>query len=176
MSEVRLRRAQTSDAATLLEWRNDPWVLSRGSQGRAVSPSEHAAWFARTLASPDHLLLIIETAEHGGIGSVRFDREPTAAAEVSIYLLRPHTGRGLGVAALREACTVAFERWPEVERIVARVLPENAQSLRAFEKAGFDVTRPRSGNVKEPGVLTLTLDRRAWIARLSPSAAGENLA
>jgi RimJ/RimL family protein N-acetyltransferase len=164
MREILLRRAQPADAATLFTWRNDPWILSHGSQGRAVRAAEHAAWYARSLTSPDHLLLIIETDAGEGIGSVRFDRERPDSAAISIYLLRNFTGRGLGVMALHGACTLAFENWPELQHIDARVLPGNEPSRRAFEKAGFDhAPAPRADPSTEE--ITLTLTRRAWIAR-----------
>lgn len=173
MNGIRLRSAVPADAATLLRWRNDPWILAHGAQGRAVDAAEHADWFARTIASPDHLLLIVESVAGGGIGSLRFDRESPAAAAVSIYLLQEHAGRGHGVAALRAACPLAFETWPEVERILARVLPVNARSLRAFEKAGFIAPHRRENEREGRDVVTLTLSRRAWFARPGPTTAGQ---
>jgi RimJ/RimL family protein N-acetyltransferase len=131
-----LRPATPADRATVFAWRNDPFIVSLSASRRTVTWDEHAAWYDRVVTGERHLLLIVER-EGEGIGTVRFDREGEAGALVTIYLLEPFVGRGLGTPVLREACGRAFVRWPEVGHLEARIQAGNARSVRALEKAGF---------------------------------------
>lgn len=58
-------------------------------------------------------------------------------AEFSFYVAREARGRGIGTAILRELVRVAEDRgfW----KLVSRIFPENAVSLRACAAAGFRV-------------------------------------
>jgi RimJ/RimL family protein N-acetyltransferase len=138
MEEGSVRSARVDDEDRLFQWRNDPWIVSLSGSQREVTRDEHAAWFLRTVHSPDHLVLVVEVNGEPA-GSVRFDRSEHSAAVVTIYLLQPFTGRGLGVAALREGCHRAFERWPDLLCVRAHINRDNRRSARAFGKAGFIV-------------------------------------
>jgi RimJ/RimL family protein N-acetyltransferase len=84
------------------------------------------------------LLLVIESESFGGIGCVRFDLIDESMATVTIYLLPKFVGRHLGVPALIDACSLAFSEWPMLRTIQAYIRSDNARSIRAFSKAGFD--------------------------------------
>lgn len=131
-----LRFAEARDADRLLHWRNDPWIVARCSSQRQVSRLEHQRWFAGALDRRRHLLFIVRH-EGRDVGTVRVDRRGPRAGEVSILLVRPATGRGLGPRAIRAACQEAFARWLEVQRLVARIRTENRPSHAAFARAGF---------------------------------------
>jgi RimJ/RimL family protein N-acetyltransferase/SAM-dependent methyltransferase len=132
-----LRPAEAGDEKRILEWRNNPWIVSLGTNRRPVSPDEHAAWFRSVLGSPNRLLFIIESDEGTPAGTVRLDRESGAAAVLTIYLTRSFTGRGLGPRAIEAACRAAFRDWPAVGRIIARIRADNVPSRKAFERSGF---------------------------------------
>lgn len=133
-SDLRLRPAAPDDAERTLAWRNRPEIVALGTQQRRVDAAEHAAWFAEALASDDRLLLIVE-ADGEPIGQVRFDALDGVNWSVSIYLLEPYTGRGLGTRALRLAWEIARDHG--VERAWAFVRADNARSAAAFRRAGF---------------------------------------
>lgn len=82
------------------------------------------------------MIFIIYDDKDVSIGSVRLDRTNEDSATISVYLGKPHTGSGLGVLALKDACVQGFDRWP-VRRINARIRHDNTRSLRGFGKAGF---------------------------------------
>lgn len=149
-----LRAMSGDDVDLLFEWRNRPEIVVRSTSGREVAHVEHASWCQRLLASPDNLPFIIVV---GGkpAGHVRFvpdARRPTAWL-VSIYLVQPYSGRGLGPRALEMACVEAFRRLP-AERIVAEVLSDNTRSVAAFQRAGFSIVA-----TDREGVTTLQLLR-----------------
>jgi RimJ/RimL family protein N-acetyltransferase len=138
-SAVELRPATLGDADLVFHWRNLPEIVALGTSGRAVERGEHEAWLRRVVEGDDSLLLIV-VADGRPIGQVRFDWHD-GWCSVSIYLLSGHTGRGLGVAALRAGCRRAIEHRP-TERIVAFVRADNLRSISAFRKAGFRDGRP----------------------------------
>lgn len=132
---VTLRRAAAADADLVFTWRNDPFVLARGSTQRSVGAEEHRAWFAASLASAARQLWIASVGA-APAGLVRFDRGPADAAVISVYLIERYCGRGLGVIVIKEASRLAFAAWP-VEKIVAFVRTDNDGARRAFLRAGF---------------------------------------
>lgn len=134
-----LRRAEESDREMIFGWRNDPWIVGLSAGRRAVTRAEHDEWFGRTVADPGALLFVVEA---GGVpaGQVRLIRGGEAGegeAAISVYLLKEHTGRGLGAAAIAQGCAEAFAQWSALRRVRAQIRRDNAPSIRAFEKAGF---------------------------------------
>lgn len=139
---VRLRRAGPDDADKVYAWRNDPWILSLSKSGRGVAAAEHLLWYEGMLLNPDQLMFIVEvkvasTSEYIEIGVVRVERSTPDAGLITIYLLRPYTGRGYGVRALLQATAAAFGRWHDLNTIHAVIRSDNTASVRAFRKAGF---------------------------------------
>lgn len=135
---ITLRGATSEDREMLFQWRNDPWIVSLSTSRKTVAWDEHRQWFDGVLHNDDHLLFIVETMDGIPAGTVRLDRLDKGTARVTVYLLRPFTDHGRGVAALREACGRAFGTWP-ITRVVAAVRHDNRRSLSAFAKAGFRV-------------------------------------
>ncbi|MGQ0662588.1 MAG: GNAT family N-acetyltransferase [Pseudomonadota bacterium] len=131
---VGLRPAAPADESLVLGWRNDPFIIARGSSRASVSREDHRAWFAASLAGDDRLLLIVEI-DGVPAGLVRFDRAGRDAV-ISIYLVEAYTGRGHGILALHRAVAMAAERWRSA-RITAVVRADNVPGHKAFRKAGF---------------------------------------
>jgi spore coat polysaccharide biosynthesis predicted glycosyltransferase SpsG/RimJ/RimL family protein N-acetyltransferase len=141
--ELTVREATESDAAALLEWRNDPETLAWSRGHQPVPEAVHRTWLRAALADPDRLLLIV--ASDHPIGTVRFDRVDVDEWEVSITVAPKDRGKGLasrllmlGEGALRARHGAA--------RILANVHEDNAASLTLFRHAGYaDGARPPDG-------------------------------
>lgn len=96
---------------------------------------------AERIRSTDHPLVVAvddgRVVAWAGTATYR-DRECYAGvAEFSFYVAREARGRGIGTAILRELVRVAEQRgfW----KLVSRIFPDNAASLRACKAAGFHV-------------------------------------
>lgn len=133
---VYLRPVRTDDREMIFRWRNDPFILAHGSSNREVDWIEHAKWFEETLAERGRKMYVV-VSQNVPIGQVRFDRQNEQDCIVSAYLLRDFTGRGWGVQAIREGCSLVFEAW-DVERVIACVRSDNPGGRSAFLKAGFE--------------------------------------
>lgn len=134
-AQIRLRPAATEDARMVFEWRNDPFILFRGSSQRAVTLEEHARWFAETIKGESRKMFIVVLDERP-IGQVRFDRSNEMDCVISAYLLEEFTGKGYGVAAIRQGCAEIFKLW-DIEKVIACVREDNGAAHSGFIKAGF---------------------------------------
>lgn len=139
-SDIVLRPATHADAALLLEWRNDPEAVRFSLTGRTVGASPHASWLAARLAGNTPRLWIAEEGRDP-VGQVRVDLDG-ATGTVSIAVAPAHRGKGVGTGILH-ALLVEMEADPEVGTLQATVHADNAASLRAFERAGFQARNGR---------------------------------
>jgi RimJ/RimL family protein N-acetyltransferase len=130
---IELREATLADAEMVFEWRNDPTIVALGTTRLPVGWDEHLAWFRATVDGDERLLLLVQV-DGRPAGQVRFDRASDGAVVVSIYLLAPFRGRGIGTQALRAACARALMH---ASAVIAFVRDDNAASLAAFAGAGF---------------------------------------
>ncbi len=127
---MRLRPATAEDARRIFEWANDPSTRAVSFSSEPIPWETHVAWFERRLAD-DACQLFLACDGEEPVGQVRLDHDG-ARATISVSIAAEHRGRGLGVAAIREAARVA-----DVEAIDAFILEDNARSVAAFERAGF---------------------------------------
>lgn len=138
-----IRPALPIDSDLLYRWRNDPWIVALGSQKREVTHEEHKTWFAKALKKEDIYLYLIEK-QGEPIGQVRFVRINDLNWEISTYLLKEHTGKSIGVWAIKQAC-MSFDK-ERNKTIVANILLENERSKSAFQKAGFSYQEKVDGH------------------------------
>jgi UDP-2,4-diacetamido-2,4,6-trideoxy-beta-L-altropyranose hydrolase len=133
---VTLRGAVDDDAARLLEWRNDVDAVRFSVSGRPVTAEDHQRWFAARRDDPEGRLWIAE--DRGTpVGQVRVDFADGVGV-VSVAVAAEHRGRGIASEMLR-AMVAELSADGAVRTLQALVHPENRQSMRAFEKSGFQL-------------------------------------
>ncbi|WP_424096603.1 GNAT family N-acetyltransferase [Moorena producens] len=144
---VSLRLATLEDAKIIFDWRNDPWIVSLSSSQKTVTWQDHVAWLSKVLKDHNYQIYLIE---HEGmdIGSVRFERKTMDSCDISVYLVREQTGRGLGVEAIRQGCQEIIVDW-NVKQIWAKIRDNNRHSKSAFQKAGFVAVTKKSNFIEE---------------------------
>jgi UDP-2,4-diacetamido-2,4,6-trideoxy-beta-L-altropyranose hydrolase len=132
---IALRPATIQDAEMVFLWRNSPFIVARGSSQKTVAWEKHLQWFRETIAGSNRKMLIV-MVNGQPVGQVRFDRVDDDTMTISAYLIETHTGRGLGVDAIRIGCNILFSDLP-VARVVACVREDNVAARAGFRKAGF---------------------------------------
>ncbi len=147
--------AQASDAQRLFDWRNAPETRAHSGSPETITFDGHRRWLAGVLTDPSRRLWIAMLGDEAGqpVGVVRFDAESHAqglGATISIYRVPGVRGRGWGRAVIARGVALAGQAWPDLDRIDARISPDNQASLRAFAACGF-----LPGD--EPGVHYLSL-------------------
>jgi UDP-2,4-diacetamido-2,4,6-trideoxy-beta-L-altropyranose hydrolase len=134
---VRLRMADASDEAWLLDLQRGPLTRRFYRNPAIPTAGEHHEWMRRTLDDPTKLLLMIE-ANDNLAGVLRLDRRPadngTASYEVSIAIDAGYGNRGIGSAALG-----LIRRLLPGAQFHAEIAPENIASQRTFIRAGYTV-------------------------------------
>lgn len=76
-----LRPATDADSASVLAWRNHPDVRSVSLTQHEISPTEHASWWAKTMADPTRQVFI-------------YERQGTPAGVVTFFDLDTEAGSG----------------------------------------------------------------------------------
>ena len=140
-----LRHADMRDADILLQWRNDPAMVSNSISEMPVEADQHLAWFERVMADPESVLMIGET-DGTRIGMVRVDLAETevgTSGTVSINIAPEARGQGYGRALLGRAISQLEDK---VSVFHASVLNANISSQRLFESLQF-VCIAQSDNV-----------------------------
>lgn len=156
-----LRPATGADCATVLAWRNHPAVRRVMFTEHLIGPDEHAAWWNRVMASPDHQLLIV-VHEGRDCGVVTFTRSRAEPAEAAVWdwgfyldpdafpqpLLQLRAWSGM------EQASIAWADGPlQARRIDCEVFAFNAAVLALHKRHGFDERerywRERSGESLE---------------------------
>jgi UDP-2,4-diacetamido-2,4,6-trideoxy-beta-L-altropyranose hydrolase len=132
---VKLRRATAEDCELLWKWTNEPTVRAASFQSAFIPWKDHRSWFAEKLAGRRSVIYIGEDQNGEPFGQFRVDRDGNEA-EVHVSVCPEKRGLGLAPALIAKGCESAF-RDSTVQRLRARIKPENQASLRAFAKAGF---------------------------------------
>jgi len=140
-NQIRLRCAKGEDARMVFRWRNDPYLIARGSSQRAVTWAEHQEWFKENQRS-DHRVMFIIQRGRLPLGQIRFDRLNNSSCVISVYLLEEFTHKGYGVSAIRYGCREIFNLW-DIQEVVAYVRHDNPVARLAFIKAGFIESDPK---------------------------------
>jgi len=137
MNETALecRAAHAADCHRVWEWANEASVRAVSFASEPIPWEQHQAWFTRKLADPSTRLWIVEQ-DTSPVGQVRFDLDGSIAT-ISLSLDATRRGKNLGALLIWSACQKLF-REPAVETVQAFIKLDNAASVRAFEKAGFE--------------------------------------
>lgn len=132
---IKLHLAKLDDMRQIYQWRNDPFLLKLSSSQLAVGWKEHKAWFKDALKDQGKKIYII-CEDEKKIGLIRFDRINLEKCVISVYLLEPHTRKGLGVLAIKLGCNLIKLEWAVVD-ILAFVRADNLAGGSGFRKCGF---------------------------------------
>jgi RimJ/RimL family protein N-acetyltransferase len=131
-----MRPVVLSDADRLLDWRNDPLVVSNSQSHNRIDIDEHEHWLKETLARPDlHRWMIATVSDQVAIGQVRFDlREGCWWMTYSVD--QKFRGLGVGVALIKAGLRILAEE--RVSHDVAAVVrASNQASLKTLDRVGF---------------------------------------
>ncbi len=136
-SDLRVRAANPADAALLHEWRNDETTRQWSRSSDRVPWADHVQWLDSSLARDDRLLLIVEHATRGSVGTVRCDRDEDGGWEVSITVAPQERGCGLATEILCVGERALTSRNGPGITARAVVHEHNIASKRLFRRAGY---------------------------------------
>lgn len=134
MAIITLRAATREDCWDIFSWRNDPTTIAFSPSGK-VKKENHLRWFEEKIISATSSLYIVMNETGDKVGIIRFDRQ-MEDAEISINMNPLFRGKGYGTEALKKAIAQYFSE-SLVQRLIAKVVPENSISKHLFQKNGF---------------------------------------
>jgi len=151
--QVVLRSLQAGDHDRLLAWRNQPEVARWMYSDHAISPEEHARWFAGALADPRRRYWVIEAnGKPVGLANL-YDLAPQhGRASWAYYLADPST-RGQGIGAFVEYWVIeqVFGEL-SLEKLWCEVLVDNEAVWKLHEGFGFEREALFRAHVRKDGV------------------------
>lgn len=137
--DIRIREATRDDLKVAHRWANDPDSIRMNAKGGTVPPDTFARLFAELLHDKDVLLLVAEGHSDSTwvpLAQVRLDTD----GEISLLIDSDYRGRKLATPIILASIEFAGDKVP-LDRIIAKIRVENTPSIKAFERAGFEITR-----------------------------------
>lgn len=137
---IYLRLMMREDTELIVAWRNSEAVRRNFIYQELFTREGHESWIRNMVDTGRVVQMIIcDTDTDRPLGSVYIrdiDRHHNKA-EYGIFIGEPDArGRGVGTAAARLMLRYCFEE-QRLHRVYLRVLAENLQAIRSYEKAGF---------------------------------------
>lgn len=140
MMGLKFRFAVINDLAFIVDIYNSVIPLANvTADTKAVTVSSRSQWFYQH--SPERPLWIVEDENQSPIAWVSFQNfygRPAYkyTAEISIYLLASHRGKGNGREILSQCISKAQEL--QIKTILAFIFSHNSTSIKLFESQGFE--------------------------------------
>ena len=149
------RAAGPTDLDIVYRWANDPVTRSMSFHSEEIAYTDHVNWFTGRLGGDKQLMIIVENSGTP-CAFVRLDPDlDPDDALIGINVAPEFRGKGLGISSLNAAAAVALAH--NYRRIVALIRPDNAASLKAFERAGYTPEGVRNVNGVSAQCLVLQL-------------------
>ncbi|WP_124081622.1 bifunctional GNAT family N-acetyltransferase/nucleoside diphosphate kinase regulator [Pigmentiphaga humi] len=160
-----------ANALTLMDWLEDEGVT------RYLSDSRHVSRFIEQVIDRVQLPILTHLFNQGGrffmaydrhdvpVGFVRLVKKGSDCEMVLVIGNRDNWGRKLGASAIREGMKLAFFDM-RAEKLIAKIHPDNARSLKAFLRSGF-LLESETPTMKS---FVMNSDRYLRFLRESPAA------
>lgn len=136
-----LRNFQEEDFPAVFSWRNDP-DCAKFQRWEDTSQDGVRAYLARHrsdafLSEQEELHYAIAGSSGDILGELAYFHNPQdACVTLGITIAPAHQGRGLATELLTAVIPPIRQKYPSFD-IVGLIHPENASSIRLFEKLGF---------------------------------------
>jgi ribosomal-protein-alanine N-acetyltransferase len=150
-----LRAWRTDDAASLATNADNRnvWSNLRTRFPRPYTPDAARLWISRCISGRERglqLAIDVDGQAVGGIAVELVTANAPRTGEIGYWLGEAHWGRGIGGAAVRLVCPLAFERL-RLDRLRAVVRDSNVASLRILERSGFRLESRMRRSDRRPG-------------------------
>lgn len=137
--DIFLRLMNEDDTENIVKWRNSDFVRRNFIYQEPFSKEGHEQWKKTMVDTGKVVQFIISTKDGNPIGSVylRDIDNVHKKAEYGIFIGEKNAlGKGYGTQAARLIIHYAFEQLG-LHKLMLRLLADNKQAYRSYEKAGF---------------------------------------
>jgi len=177
-----LRPWRTDDAASLATNADNRnvWSNLRTRFPRPYTPDAARLWISRCISGRERglqLAIDVDGLAVGGIAVELVTANAPRTGEIGYWLGEAHWGRGIGGAAVRLVCPLAFERL-RLDRLRAVVRDSNVASLRILERSGFRLESRIRRSDRRPGSAVVevvyTREKAATAAKVIAAAPNDH--
>ncbi len=133
---MRLRDLQQKDAAPMLQWMHDPFVVEKLQTDFAKKTMEDCMNFIANSRDEKNVHLAIVNEDDAYLGTVSLKHITGDAAEFAITIGRAAMGTGCAIWAMHEILQMGFEQY-SLQRIYWCVAKDNKRALRFYDKNVF---------------------------------------
>jgi len=134
---VYLRNATKEDMDLLYKWVNDPVVRNNSFNTEPIPYNNHVSWFNRIMADSSVLLYILMD-DDTPVGQIRLSVDEKEA-EIGYSIASEFRGKGYGHIILQLVANEVRKNHIEIERLVAKVKPDNIASNKLFKAEGYEM-------------------------------------
>lgn len=142
-----IKPAQESDMMDVFELANDPLVRQNSFNQNKIEIEGHKKWFSSVLKNENCYFFIIRE-DSDLIGSVKFDLEKENQFIIGIQIAEKYRGKGLASNIISDAGAKLLET-RKGAKIIAHIKENNAGSLKAFIKSGYEIVGKSQNNNAE---------------------------
>ncbi len=136
---LQLRLATPEDAGLLWQWANDPQTRANSFHQESIPWDQHVSWYTAKLGAAGTRIWLLEY--YGvPVGQIRYDRLAPDLAEISYVVAPGWRGRGVGSQLLMKSSPLACAEL-RVRQLQGVTFVENIASVRAFQRAGYQVVK-----------------------------------
>lgn len=140
-ANLKLRKANDTDAMTYFEWVNEPMVRSSAINSAPIDYHNHLLWFSERISAVDAWLYVLE-ASGLPVGQVRFEQyDHEIVIDYSLDALV--RGRGWAIELLKKGIEIIDDNGLA---LIATVKPENVASIATFIRLGFIAQKNNNGD------------------------------
>lgn len=132
---VCLRKVEKRDMDLLYKWANDPVVRRNSFNMNPIPYENHVKWFNMMMENSAALQFIMMD-EDTPVGQIRLNIDGKEA-EIGYSIGSEYRGKGYGHKVLQLVTEEVRKNYPGIDRLIAKVKPENKASNALFEKEGY---------------------------------------
>lgn len=130
-----LRSVQPEDIDLLFKWANDGAVRANGFHTDQIPYEEHRRWFDKMLKDACQIQYILMSGDDA-VGQIRLTVEDHCA-EVHYSIASEKRNKGYGKTVIQLVQNEVYSKYPNIQKLIAKVKPTNMASIRCFERNGF---------------------------------------
>lgn len=152
MTDIRIRRADVSDAEAIVRILESPRVV----WGTLQVPYPSAQLWRKRLEYNDENLMYVACVGQEVVGNLGLHLNPTRprrkhAASLGIMVREDWQGKGVGTALMQAAVDLA-DKWLNLTRLELEVYTDNAPAIHLYKKFGFEIEGTRKQDSFRDGV------------------------
>lgn len=134
---VFLRKAEKTDIDLLFTWANDPVVRNNSFITDPIPYEDHVKWFNKMM-DDSNVIQFILVDEDIPIGQIRLNVYGEEA-EIGYSIGSEFRENGYGHRILQLVVQEIKKNYPEINKLIAKVKPDNKASNLLFSKEGYSM-------------------------------------